>query len=94
MVCARGPRHAQLPSLAFGIPQVRLFRVAKETYRDRVGSLKVEPIAKKKDQKRKSKALGEGPSAKKGTPLRNKPGTGQENSEGDRCKRERTATLL
>ncbi|KAJ1192844.1 hypothetical protein NDU88_002150 [Pleurodeles waltl] len=59
-----------------------------------VGPLKVEPIAKKKGQKTKSKVLGEGPSAKKGTPLRNKTETTQENSEGDRRKHEQTATPL
>ncbi|KAJ1099111.1 hypothetical protein NDU88_004215 [Pleurodeles waltl] len=66
-----------------------------EAYLDRVGPLKVEPIAKKKSQKRKSKVTGEGPSAKKGKPLRNKTAeTMQENSEGDRRKRKRTVTPL
>ncbi|KAJ1208670.1 hypothetical protein NDU88_004053 [Pleurodeles waltl] len=62
---------------------------------DRVGPLKVEPVVKKKNQKKKSKATGEGPSAKKGKPLRNKTEEmTQENSEGDRLKRKRTVTPL
>ncbi|KAJ1141721.1 hypothetical protein NDU88_008049 [Pleurodeles waltl] len=68
--------------------------VAMEACLDRVGPLKVEPIAKKKSQKRKSKATGEGPFAKKGKPLRNKTAeTTQENSEGDRRKRKRKNVL-
>ncbi|KAJ1131085.1 hypothetical protein NDU88_009428 [Pleurodeles waltl] len=65
-----------------------------EAYLDRVGLLKVDLITKKKSQKRKTKAHVKGPSAKKGTPLRNKTETTQENSEGDRRKRERTAPPL
>ncbi|KAJ1181893.1 hypothetical protein NDU88_007092 [Pleurodeles waltl] len=63
-----------------------------EAYLNRVGPLKVEPILKKKSPKRKSKALGKVPSAKKGTPQRNKTETAQENSEGDLHKRERMAS--
>ncbi|KAJ1217940.1 hypothetical protein NDU88_005527 [Pleurodeles waltl] len=69
--------------------------VAMEAYLDRLGPLKVEPVTKKKSQKTKSKATGEGPSANKGKPLRNKTEeTTQENFEGDRRKCKRTVTSL
>ncbi|KAJ1098555.1 hypothetical protein NDU88_003664 [Pleurodeles waltl] len=70
------------------------YQLAMEAYLYRVGPLKVEPIVKKKGQKRKSKGLGKGPSAKKGTPLRSKTETVQENSEWGWHKCERTATPL
>ncbi|KAJ1122510.1 hypothetical protein NDU88_000996 [Pleurodeles waltl] len=75
-------------------PQTLKAIIPMEMYLDRIGPLKVETIAKKKGQKRKSNGHGKGPSAKKGTPLRNKTETMQENSEGDRCKHERTAMPL
>ncbi|KAJ1106914.1 hypothetical protein NDU88_004312 [Pleurodeles waltl] len=53
--------------------------VAMEVYLDRVRPLKVEPVTKKKSQKRKSMATAE---------------TTQENSEGDRRKRKQTVTPL
>ncbi|KAJ1144739.1 hypothetical protein NDU88_011036 [Pleurodeles waltl] len=80
--------------LTLGFPSAIEIGWTMEEYLDCVGPLKVELIAKKKGQKRKSKVFGEGPSAKKGTPLRNKTEMAQENFEGDRRKRERTATQL
>ncbi|KAJ1152563.1 hypothetical protein NDU88_005338 [Pleurodeles waltl] len=73
---------------------VWIYQVAMKAYLDRIGPLKGEPIVKKKGQKRKSKALVEGPSAKNRTTLRNKTETTQENIEGDRRKHERAATPL
>ncbi|KAJ1192280.1 hypothetical protein NDU88_001591 [Pleurodeles waltl] len=76
------------------ISPITTLAVPMEAYLDHVGPLKVEPFAKKKSQKRKSKATGEGPFAKKGKPLRNRTETAQENSDGDWRKRKRTVTPL